>query len=88
MGIFKISCDEATTICDKSQYKESSFLDKVKLSIHFFRCKYCKCYSKQNSFLTEMYKKHAATKEKRPVTLCDEDKCKLEEALKQKLKEN
>ena len=25
---FKITCDEATTICDKSQYKEASFLDR------------------------------------------------------------
>ena len=41
----KISCDEATKICDKSQYKEASFLDKVKLNFHLILCKKCGKYT-------------------------------------------
>ena len=29
----KINCDEATTICDKSQYKEAGFWEIIKLNI-------------------------------------------------------
>ena len=49
-----ISCDEATTICDKNQYSEATLLEKIKLNIHFIRCKFCKMYTKQNTYLTRM----------------------------------
>jgi len=52
---FNISCDEATTICDKSQYGEATFLDKVKLTWHLFMCRICAKYSKQNSIMTQVY---------------------------------
>jgi len=55
----KITCDEATTICDKNQYGAATLLEKVKLSIHFLGCKFCSLYSKQNNTLTELYKGHA-----------------------------
>jgi len=29
-----ISCDEATTICDKNQYGEASNWDKLRLNFH------------------------------------------------------
>jgi len=53
-----ITCDEATTICNKNQYNEASFLEKIKLNIHLLRCKICGLYSKQNGKLTEMCKQH------------------------------
>ena len=77
-----ISCDEATTICTKNQYKEASFLEKVKLNIHLLNCKICGLYSKQNTKLTDMCNTHL----KKPdceQKMGDADK----EALKLKLKE-
>ncbi len=50
----KISCDEATAICDKNQYGQASLFDKIKLNIHFIRCKFCKLYTKQNTYLTRL----------------------------------
>ncbi len=50
----KISCQEASNICNKSQYKEASFWDIIKLRIHLLYCKACKQYSKKNSELTSM----------------------------------
>ena len=49
-----ISCNEATTICDKTQYGEATLLEKIKLNIHFIRCKFCKMYTKHNTYLTRM----------------------------------
>ncbi|WP_439130849.1 hypothetical protein [Polaribacter sp.] len=56
---FIINCDEATTICDKNQYGEATFLEKIKLNIHFIRCRICMKYTKQNVTLTKIYKGHA-----------------------------
>lgn len=75
----EISCDEATTICDKNQYGEATLLDKIKLNIHFLRCKICSLYSKQNTFLTKIYNKKAKTDQTHKATLCmsDEEKEKI-----------
>lgn len=56
---WKITCNEAAIICNKSQYKESSFLEKVKLEIHIFSCKLCKKYVRQNTLLTKTCKHEA-----------------------------
>jgi hypothetical protein len=53
-----ISCDEATKICTKNQYKEASFWEKIRLNIHLFTCKICGMYSNQNTKLTEVCDKH------------------------------
>jgi len=74
----RITCDEATTICDKSQYGESTLLDKMKLSYHFLTCKICALYSKQNNTLTKLYKGHAKNCKKTSVCMSKIDK----EALK------
>jgi len=50
-----ITCDEATTICDKSQYNESSFIEKIKLNWHLFTCKICSLYVKQNRKMTDLF---------------------------------
>ena len=58
-----ISCDEATIICTKNQYKEASFFEKIKLNIHLLTCKICGLYSKQNTKLTQMCDRHLHKKE-------------------------
>lgn len=52
---FIISCDEATTICDKSQYRESTFFEKIKLNLHILVCGYCKKYTVQNAVMTRFF---------------------------------
>lgn len=53
----KVTCDEATAICDKNQYGEASFWEKMKLSLHILLCKKCGRYSKQNNIMTKCYEK-------------------------------
>lgn len=68
----KISCDEATTICDKSQYGKATLLEVIKLRIHFLSCKFCSLYTKQNNLLSKILKKNKTGK-----TICnmtEEDK--------------
>lgn len=57
----KITCEEASSICDKSQYKEATFWDIVKLRIHLLYCKTCKAYSKKNNGLTSMCERAGLT---------------------------
>jgi hypothetical protein len=70
----KITCDEATTICDKNQYGVGSLLDKVKLSIHFMNCKNCSQYTKQNNLLTQIYKGHAKSCKETKLCMSSKDK--------------
>lgn len=51
---FGIQCHEANHVCDKSQYKESTFLEKVKLNLHLLYCKACREYTKANLKLTSV----------------------------------
>lgn len=64
MEKFFINCNEATLICDKTQYNEAGFWERIKLSIHLLTCKYCKVYTKQNAIITKVisYKKDGETK--------------------------
>lgn len=52
-GLF-IPCDEANHTCDKSQYKEASIWEKIKLNFHLIYCRACRKYSKNNSKLTKL----------------------------------
>jgi hypothetical protein len=78
-----VPCDEANHICDKGQYKEASFWEKIKLNIHLIYCKACRGYSKKNATLTKVIKKSEVD--------CLDAKCKenmkkdLEKALKEQL---
>ena len=80
---FKITCDEATTICDKNQYGEATFTEKLKLQLHFLKCKICSKYTKQNTLLTKIYKKKAKADQTHTATLCmsNEEKEKLRREL-------
>lgn len=53
---FFLKCDEAVHVCDKSQYNEASFFEKLLLKIHILMCKLCRSHTKQNSKLTETIK--------------------------------
>ena len=60
MGKFKsflLNCSEANHCCDKAQYDEASFMDKMKIHLHNFLCKPCKNYSSTNNKLSAMVKK-------------------------------
>lgn len=83
IGKFKITCDEATTICDKAQYGEASLKEKIKLNLHVLFCKICKLYSRQNNILTQVYKGKAIECKAKKFTMSDQDKL----ALKEKIKE-
>ena len=45
-----LKCDDANHVCDKSQYKEASFIEKIKLTFHLMYCKACRKYSKNNAY--------------------------------------
>lgn len=77
---FKIPCEKANHICDKSQYNEASFLEKIKLNLHLIYCKFCREYTANNQKLTKTIKK-AKVK-----TLCTEDKGLLKEKLHHEMK--
>ena len=50
----KINCEEARHICDKSQYREASLWEIIKLKLHHFTCKLCLQHSRRNSKLTKL----------------------------------
>ncbi len=52
----KVACHEANHICDKNQYKEASFWEKVKLNFHLIYCRACRKYSANNNKLSKVIK--------------------------------
>lgn len=78
-----ITCDEATTICDKSQYNEASLFEKIQLNWHIFRCKICVLYVKQNRRMTNLFKMKSTDCKNETNCMSQEDK----EVLKKQLKE-
>lgn len=52
-----ISCDKAAIICNKAQYREATFLERLKLRFHLFMCKNCCKATEQNSKLTTLCEK-------------------------------
>jgi hypothetical protein len=85
MGRFFISCDEATAICDKSQYKESSFSSRLKLTVHMLLCKVCKCYSSQNIIMSKMFGNHSKDACKKDRCLTDQEKVIMEKGIQEKM---
>lgn len=79
----KITCDEATTICDKNQYGEASLKELVKLNLHFIRCRICALYTKQNMTLTKLYKGHASSCKEMNHCMSNDDKDALRKALEE-----
>lgn len=52
-----ISCEEASIICNKKQYKEATFLEKIRLKLHILICKVCAKATKNNTKLSQLCKK-------------------------------
>ncbi len=78
----KLTCDEATSICDKNQYNEATLWEKIKLSIHIFLCEKCGLYSKQNNTMTKCYDIHKDAENKKTHCLSEPEKKHLEKELK------
>jgi SPX domain protein involved in polyphosphate accumulation len=78
MKVF-MNCEEANHTCDKTQYKEASFWEKIKLNIHLIYCFACRKYTARNTKLTK------AVEKSKPKTLGKEQKEKMEEALQREI---
>ncbi|WP_034889239.1 hypothetical protein [Gillisia sp. Hel_I_29] len=52
-----VNCTEATNCCDKAQYDEATFFEKLKIRIHIAICGPCKKYTTKNHKLTELIEK-------------------------------
>jgi len=51
-----IDCAEAGYCCDKKQYNEASFLEKIKMLLHLAICRPCRKYASNNTKLTKLIK--------------------------------
>lgn len=51
-----ISCEEAYEICDKSQYGEATFWEKIKLNVRYIWCQFTQKYVNKNRKLTQVIK--------------------------------
>ena len=71
----KLECHEANHICDKNQYKEATFWEKVKLTFHLIYCRACRKYTARNTKLTKLMKSPDVK------TVSSEDKNTLKERL-------
>jgi len=80
-----INCDEATAICDKSQYGEASLSEKISLNIHLIICKYCKQYTKQNGLMSQIFGKYLSPCDE-SEKLSKEEKAELEKNLQKEIK--
>jgi len=84
---FIINCDQATTICDKSQYGEATLYDKIRLNWHLLMCKFCMSYTKQNNIMTQIFGKNL-----KPCDgmehLSDKEKEELHDNLKKELEKS
>lgn len=79
----KLSCDEATTICDKSQYGESTFWEKVKLNLHILLCGKCGLYTKQNKMMSKCYKSQKDIEQQKKCCLTSDEKICMDRKLKE-----
>ena len=51
-----INCEQAAHICDKSQYNESTWWERLRLNLRFIYCSITRAYVKRNKKLTAMVK--------------------------------
>lgn len=73
-----ISCEKAALICNKAQYNEASFMEKVKLKFHLMICKTCSIYTKKNTEFTTLCEKANLN------SLSEQEKIRMKEELKDK----
>ncbi len=82
LSFFKITCEEAHQICNKSQYKEASFKELLRLRFHLLICKVCALYAKHNGTLTRLLKGRSIDCKQEKHTLNKEFKDSLREKIK------
>lgn len=81
MGLFNINCQEGKMLCDKNQYKETSFLEKIKLNFYLILCSECRAYTVRNTKLSK------AIKSKSVHSVSMQEKNALKEQLAKALKQ-
>ncbi len=74
-----MKCENANHVCDRNQYKEASFLERVKLTVHLIYCRACRKYSVRNNKLSDVLKTSDLK------TISKEDKNNLKERLHQEI---
>ena len=73
----KTACQNANHVCDKTQYKEATLMEKIKLTLHLIYCRACRKYTSNNQKLTKVVKDskvecmNSKEKEALEVTLTD-----------------
>jgi len=72
------TCKDIEIICTKSQYREATFFEKIKIRLHILFCKTCKSFSNNNTQLTSL------CAEANLKTLPKEEKEKMKSVLKSK----
>ena len=77
----KVECHEANHLCDKNQYQEATFWEKIKLNIHLIYCRMCREYTKRNIKLTKR------VKDPRVKAISSSDRSMLKERLRQEMSE-
>lgn len=55
-NLLGLKCQDAASYCNKVEYREASFSDKMKLRLHLLFCKPCKDYNHKNQKLTQLLK--------------------------------
>lgn len=73
-----ISCEAAAHICNKKQYKEASWKERIQLFLHLVVCKTCTTFSRKNTQLTSLCKKAHLQQ------LSDQDKQQIKRRLQNK----
>jgi hypothetical protein len=81
----KLTCDEASAICDKSQYNEASLWEKIKLNFHLFLCKKCGLYAKQNKIMSTCLQKLKEAENPKTQHLNQEEITSMAKELKTKI---
>ena len=74
----KISCEQASHICNKSQYKEAGFWEILRLRLHILTCKACASFTKKNTALTSLCERAGLN------TLSEADKESMKKDLEQR----
>jgi len=80
-----ISCEKAVIICDKCQYNEASFIEKMKFRFHFLFCKICKRYNKQNHTMSALFHMKCQEIRQHQPKLSEIDKAELKKKLEEHL---
>lgn len=75
----KLECRDAEHICDKNQYKEAGFWEKMKLTLHMAYCRACRKYTVKNTKLTQ------AIQSPKVQTVSQSEKDALKKKLEQQL---